>query len=130
MNESRARVFRLVEQRIDDEHRVVVTVFLANDKVRAIVTKNRPVLDADRCMARGSIVLARLSKGAIGEDDQDEHRALRDPHDAHPELRLEGEAQLRSGAKDFGGRLLELAMREARRLGLRNEEEQADKANQ
>jgi len=42
--------------------------FLANAKVRAIVTKNRPALDAEKCMAQNRIVLARLSKGAIGED--------------------------------------------------------------
>lgn len=42
--------------------------FLANAKLRAILTKNRPTIDADRCMARSAIVLARLSKGAIGED--------------------------------------------------------------
>jgi type IV secretory pathway TraG/TraD family ATPase VirD4 len=42
--------------------------FLANANVRAIVTKRRHLLDPDRCMAQSRIVLARLSKGAIGED--------------------------------------------------------------
>lgn len=42
--------------------------FLANAKVRAIVTKNRPVLDAEKCMERNRVVIARLSKGAVGED--------------------------------------------------------------
>lgn len=42
--------------------------FLANANVRAVITKNRPVLDVDKCMARNRVVLARLSKGAIGED--------------------------------------------------------------
>lgn len=42
--------------------------FLASSAIRAILTKARPVLDAEKCMARGRIVIARLSKGAIGED--------------------------------------------------------------
>jgi hypothetical protein len=36
--------------------------------IRAMLTKSRPVLDAERCMTRSRIVVARLSKGAIGED--------------------------------------------------------------
>jgi energy-coupling factor transporter ATP-binding protein EcfA2 len=42
--------------------------FLASVSMRAILSKNRPVLDAEKCMARSRIVIARLSKGAIGED--------------------------------------------------------------
>lgn len=42
--------------------------FLASAAMRAILTKNRSVLDAEKCMARGRIVIARLSKGATGED--------------------------------------------------------------
>lgn len=36
--------------------------------VRAVLTRNRPVLEPDQCLARQRLVLARLSKGAIGED--------------------------------------------------------------
>ena len=42
--------------------------FLASPTIRAILTKTRPVLDADKCMARNRVVVARLSKGALGED--------------------------------------------------------------
>jgi DNA helicase HerA-like ATPase len=42
--------------------------FLASPALRAVLTKHRPVLDAETCMARNRIVLARLSKGAVGED--------------------------------------------------------------
>jgi hypothetical protein len=42
--------------------------FLASPSIRAMLTKPRPVLDAERCMTRSRIVVARLSKGAIGED--------------------------------------------------------------
>jgi DNA helicase HerA-like ATPase len=42
--------------------------FIANQCVRTVLTKARPVIDADRCLARQRIVVARLSKGSIGED--------------------------------------------------------------
>ena len=42
--------------------------FLASPSIRALLTKPRPVLDAERCMMRNRVVVARLSKGAIGED--------------------------------------------------------------
>jgi DNA helicase HerA-like ATPase len=42
--------------------------FLGNLPVRAMLTKSRPVLDGDACMAKHRIVVARLSKGGIGED--------------------------------------------------------------
>ena len=42
--------------------------FISHEKVRAVLTKTRPVLDAGKCLARSRIVIARLSKGAIGED--------------------------------------------------------------
>jgi hypothetical protein len=38
--------------------------FLASPAIRAMLTKPRPVLDAERCMMRSRIVVARLSKGA------------------------------------------------------------------
>jgi hypothetical protein len=42
--------------------------FLASPSIRTLLTKSRPVLEAERCMNRSRIVIARLSKGAIGED--------------------------------------------------------------
>ena len=42
--------------------------FISHELIRQILTKSRPVLDADQCMARSRVVIARLSKGAIGED--------------------------------------------------------------
>jgi hypothetical protein len=42
--------------------------FISHEQIRTILTKARPVLDAGKCMARRAIVIARLSKGAIGED--------------------------------------------------------------
>lgn len=42
--------------------------FISHEKVRAVLTKRRPVLDAEKCLAQSRIVIARLSKGAIGED--------------------------------------------------------------
>lgn len=41
---------------------------LASPTVRAIVTKQRRVLDARRALARGMVVIASLPKGQIGED--------------------------------------------------------------
>lgn len=42
--------------------------FISHEQIRAVLTKTRPALDANKCMARRAIVIARLSKGAIGED--------------------------------------------------------------
>lgn len=42
--------------------------FLAHSTIKAIVEKRRPILSAPRCLERSRIVIARLSKGAIGED--------------------------------------------------------------
>lgn len=42
--------------------------FISHEKVRTVLTKHRPVLDAEKCLGRSRIVIARLSKGAIGED--------------------------------------------------------------
>jgi type IV secretory pathway TraG/TraD family ATPase VirD4 len=42
--------------------------FIAHRGIRTILEKRRPVLDPARCLERSRIVLARLSKGAIGED--------------------------------------------------------------
>jgi energy-coupling factor transporter ATP-binding protein EcfA2 len=42
--------------------------FIAHRDIKAILEKSRPVLDAARCLEQRRIVLARLSKGAIGED--------------------------------------------------------------
>ena len=40
---------------------------VGNANVRALLTKRRP-LDAERCLGQNRIIVARLSKGAIGED--------------------------------------------------------------
>jgi hypothetical protein len=42
--------------------------FVAHHGIRSILERRRPVLDVARCLERSRIVVARLSKGAIGED--------------------------------------------------------------
>lgn len=42
--------------------------FISHDSIRQILTRSRPLLDAAQCMARSRVVIARLSKGVIGED--------------------------------------------------------------
>lgn len=42
--------------------------FIAHAGIKAILERRRPMLDAARCLERSRIILARLSKGAIGED--------------------------------------------------------------
>lgn len=42
--------------------------FIAHAGIRAILERRRPILDAVRCLERSRIVIARLSKGAVGED--------------------------------------------------------------
>jgi len=45
-----------------------LSALLAVPAVRDVLTKRRPVLDVDRVLARGRIVVAGLPKGLLGED--------------------------------------------------------------